>query len=247
MGRSHKRHLKIVLETLRKNTLYCKPSKCEFGVSEVLFLGHRINGSSIFPDAEKIAAVQNWPTPSSVSEVRQFLGFANYFRRFINHYSSMSGPLEEITGKNAHFTWNGIRQTAFDELRTALLDAPVLKIADVEKPFRVETDASDFALAGVLLQKEDNGENWQPVAYASRKLCPAEKNYTAAERETLAVVHALKCWRVYLFNHFDVYTDNMGVVYLQTKPNLTKREARWTEFLADFNFTVQLSYGRKLL
>ena len=103
------------------------------------------------------------------------------------------------------------------------MSAPVLRLADVKKPFRVETDASDFAIAGVLLQQSEPGNLWHPVAYASWRLSSAERNYTAGERETLALVQTLKCWRVYLFGHFDVFTDNMAVVHLRTKPTLTKR------------------------
>ena len=129
-------------------------------------------------------------------------------------------------------------------LKNALLNAPVLKLPDVEKPFRVVTDASDFAVAGVLLQEDDN-DDWHPVAYTSGKLSSAERNYTAAERETLAVVFSLKCWRIYLFNQFELLTDNMAVVHLRTKPHLTKREARWVEFLADYHYSVHHKPGRE--
>ena len=243
--KEHIQHVKLVLDALRSNRLFCKPSKCEFGVQDVLFLGHRVDGINISPDPEKIKAVANWPAPSSVTEVRKFLGFANYFRRFVDHYSAISRPLEEITGKNAHFVWNSSRQEAFEALKQALLKAPVLKLADVKKPFRVITDASDFAVAGVLLQQGSLESSWNPVAYASRKLSSAERNYTAAERETLAVVFAVKCWRIYLFQHFEVFTDNMAVVYLRTKPHLTKREARWVELLAEYDFTVRHQPGRE--
>ena len=138
-----------------------------------------------------IQAVGEWPTPTSITEVRQFLGFTNYFRRFVDHYSSIAKPLEEITGKNAQFSWNSNRQDAFVALRRALVTAPVLKIPDVSRPFRVVTDASDFAIAGVLLQ-QDLDQAWHTVAYNSWKLSSAERNYTAAERETLAVIFSLK-------------------------------------------------------
>lgn len=124
------------------------------------------------------------------------------------------------------FIWNTERQRAFDSLKNALLCTPVLRLANVDETFRVETDASDFAVAAVLSQKVDAG-SWLPVAYASRKLCSAERNYTAAERETVAIVFARKSWRVYLFQHFD--TGNTGVLYLPTKPQLMKREARWVQ------------------
>ena len=155
----------------------------------------------------------------------------------------ISRPFEEITGKHSRFEWNSARQSAFEKLRKALLSAPVLRLADVKKPFSVETDASDFAIAGVLLQQGKPGNLWHPVAYASWRLSSAERNYTAGERETLALVQTLKCCR-YLFGHFDVFTDNMAVVHLRTKPTLTKREARWVELLADFDFTVHHKPGR---
>ena len=160
------------------------------------------------------------------------------------HYSNISAALEELTGKHARFEWTAVHQKAFKFLRSALLSYPVLKLADAARCFRVETDASDFAAAGVLLQQGDD-ESWHPVAYASRKLSGAERNYTAAEREreTVAVIFALKCWRIYLFDHFHLFTDNMAVVHLRTKPTLTKREARWVEFLADFDFTVHYKPG----
>ena len=123
----------------------------------------------------------------------------------------MSRPLEEITGKHARFAWSDLRQKAFEELKMALLNTPVLRLANVDKEFRVVTDASNFALGAVLLQQDD-AQHWHPVAFASKELSAAEKSYTAAERETLAVVYALKCWRIYLFRHFELYTDNMAVV-----------------------------------
>ena len=235
--------LHLVLETLRKHQLYCKPSKCLFGATETLYLGHCITGSTIAPDRNKLQAVENWPVPRNVSQVRSFLGFANYFRRIVCHYAELAKPLDQITGRHSVFSWNEERQQAFEDIKSALITAPVLHLADVSKPFRIHTDASDIALGAVLLQEYD--DNWHPVAYASRKLSPAEKNYTIMERETLAVVFALKTWRLYLFKHFDVFTDNRSVVYLQSKPHLSKREVRWTEFLADFHFSTHHIPGKE--
>ena len=128
-------------------------------------------------------------------------------------------------------------------LKTAVLNSPVLRLADSSKPCRGITDAIEFAIAGVLLQ-QDSGD-WHPVAYASRKLSQAEKHYTASERETLlAVVVALTTWRIYLFQHFDIYTDNMAVTYLRTKRHFSKREARWIEFLVDYHFTINHKPGK---
>ena len=188
-------------------------------------------------------AVRDWPVPNSVSEVRSFLGFVNYFRRFIPRYAELARYLDEITGKHAHFSWNESRQKSFESLKSALLNAPVLQLADTSRPFILHTDASDLAIGAVLIQADELEQH--PVAYASRKLTSAERNYTIAERETLAVVFALQTWKFYLFKHFDIFTDNQAVVYIRSKPHLSKREARWAEFLAEFNFSTRHIPGKE--
>ena len=131
------------------------------------------------PDRKKLQAVENWLVPRNVSQVRSFLGFGNYFRRFVCHYAELAKPLDQIPGRHSVFSWNEERQQAFEDIKSALITAPVLHLADVSKPFRIHTDASDIALGTVLLQEYD--DNWHPVAYASRKLTHAEKNYTIME------------------------------------------------------------------
>ena len=140
-------------------------------------------GDTIAPDDDKLKAVRDWKVPQSTTDVRRFLGFANYFRRFINGYSGISRPLEQLTGKYCKFSWNSSANSAFVQLKEALVSAPVLRLADVSKPFRVITDASDSAIGGVLLQQDDSDGEWQPVAYTSRRLRPEESNYHAMERE----------------------------------------------------------------
>ena len=215
--KEHLDHMRMVLQALREHQLYCKPSKCLFGAVKILYLGHVISGYTIAPDQEKLKAVRDWPIPESISQVREFLGFANYFRGFVLGYAYIAKTLDEITGKNARFHWNEERQAASETLKMALLKVPVLQLADNFKPFRVYTDAKDLAIGAVLLQ-EGNRE-WLPVAYASRKLTPAETNYTVTEKETLAVVFALGFWKLYLFKHYDVYTENQAVLYLCSKSN----------------------------
>ena len=142
-----------------------------------------------------------------------------------------------MTGRFAKFPWTQEREEAFLRLKDRLMTAPVLHLADAIKPLRVITDASDLAVAGVLLQESKHGE-WHPVAYMSRRLTFAERNYTATERETLAVVHALQVWRTFLYRQFELLTDNSAVTYLLTKKNLSKCEARWIDFLAEFDYVV---------
>ena len=239
----HLKHLDEILSALESQELYCKLSKCEFALLVVKFLGHVLTGNSLEPDPDKLKAVKEWPAPTSVTEVRRFLGFTNFFRRFIKDYSAIARPLEELTGKYARFTWGTGQEKAFRELREALLTAPVLKLADVNKPFRVMSDASDSAIGGVLLQQDEG--DWHPVAYTSRRLRPEERNYHAMEREILAAIHAIRTWKLYLFKPFELVTDNRGVTFLKSKSGLSKREARWVEFLADFDVTIIHRPGRE--
>ena len=241
----HLTHLDAVLTALKEQSLFCNFIKCEFALSSIKFLGHIVSGTSLKPDPEKLTVVQNWKTPTSVTEVRQFLGFTNYFRRFIDHYSFIARPLEELTGKYARFSWSKQCHDAFAHLKESLTSAPVLRLPDVEREFRLITDASDSAVAGVLLQQDDDKE-WHPVAYTSRRLRPEERNYHANERETLAVLHALRVWRTYLFKHFQLLTDNQAVTYLLSKKHLSGREARWLDTLANFDMSITISLGRTM-
>ena len=238
----HLTHVRKIFTALCEQQLYCKPSKCLFGATETLYLGHIITGSTIAPDPQKLEAVKEWPVPKSVSYVRSFLGFANFFRRFVPHHADIARHLHEVTGRNAHFSWNSERQRSFELLKEALLNPPVLQLANTSQPFQVHTDASDLAIGAVLLQEDEQGQH--PMAYASRKLTAAERNYTITEWETLAVVYALSTWKLYLYKHFDVFTDNQAVVYLRYKPHLSKREARWAEFWAEVHFTIRHVAGK---
>lgn len=242
--KDHLQHLDQVLAALGSEQLYCNLRKCEFAAELIKFLGHILTGSTIAPDPEKLEAVRSWPCPKSVKDVRRFLGFANYFRRFIKDYSKVSRCLEQLTGRYQKFLWTEAHQQAFNVLRHALVSAPVLLLPDVGRPFRVISDASDEAIGGVLLQRDEH-EHWHPVAFTSRRLRPEERNYHAMERETLAALHALRTWKLYLFKPFELITDNQGVTYLKSKTGLTKREARWIEFLADFDVTIVHRPGRE--
>ena len=148
----HLKHLEEVFEALRKHQLFCKPSKCVLGATSVKFLGHIISGTFLKPDDEKVKAVRDWPAPRSVSDIRRFLGLTNYFRRFIDHYSDIARPLEEATGRFTRFSWSTAQQKAFDRLKECLLTAPVLQLVDLTKKLCLVTDASDCAVAGVLLK-----------------------------------------------------------------------------------------------
>jgi hypothetical protein len=171
----HKAHLKEVLELIRSHKLFCKLSKCYFLKRELEYLGHLVGERGIRVNPKKVEAVNQFPRPTTVSELRSFLGLANYFRKFIPKYASVAAPLTRQTGKNATLEWDQACDTAFAELKRLLTIAPVLALPDPDKSFVIESDASIVGIGAVLLQ------DGKPVAYESRKLCPAEKNYTTTE------------------------------------------------------------------
>jgi hypothetical protein len=187
-------------------------------------LGHIVDKQGIRPDSKKVEAVQTWPVPKNVHDVRSFLGLVNYFRKFIEHYSEIAVPLTNLTKKSHPWVWTGRCQDAFE-----LIEAPLLRTPDERLPYEVVIDAPDLGLGGVLLQEG------HPVAFESRKLNSAELNFQTTEKGMLAVVHALCVWRCYLEDaKFTVYTDHLSNTYFQTQPNLSRRQARWSEFLQRF-------------
>ncbi|TYK18568.1 reverse transcriptase [Cucumis melo var. makuwa] len=186
----------------------------------------------------KIAAIRDWAMPKSISELRSFLGLANYYRRFVQRFSKRASPLTELLKKDVHWNWDPKCQAAFDGLKQAMMEGPLLGITDVTKPFEVETDASDYALGGVLLQ------NGHSIAYESRKFNAAERKYTVFEKEMLAVVHCLRAWRQYLLgSSFVVKMDNSATCHFFTQPKLTSKQARWQEFLVEFDFEFEHKKG----
>ena len=240
----HVDHVQQVLKRLEQHRYFLKLKKCEFFKQEVEFLGHLVGTDGVRPDPKKISVVKEWPTPKTVTDLRAFLGLANYFRKFINKFSAIAAPLTNQLGgnlssrkaKNTYLKWDEKCQDAFEALKEALTSAPALKLPDFTKPFTVDafelvTDASDYAIGAILTQ------DGQPVAYESRKLSDAERNYTTTERELLAVMHALKKWRCYLEGpRFKIVTDHNPLVHLQTQSQLSRRLARWSEYLQGFDF-----------
>ena len=233
----HIDHVRRTLQILREHRLYAKVSKCAFFRHEVEYLGHVVTAAGIHPDKSKVQAVNDWKTPESVHDIRSFLGLAGYYRRFIPQFARIAAPLTELTKKTVPWSWSLRAGEAFNALKTALLSAPVLKLADADKEYTVTCDASDFAVGAVLSQQYEDGEH--PVAYESRKMNSAEQNYPTHERELLAVIHALRTWRHYLAGQkFTVVTDHYSLQYLRTQPQLSKRQARWLDFIAEFDFDV---------
>ena len=242
---SHRRLLRTVLERLRAHKLYCKRSKCAFGVDRVDFLGFCVSGDGISCDPGKIRAIRDWPTPTSVSDVRSFLGLANYYRRFVRNFAARAAPLHELLKADTAWAWTPERHSAFQDIQNALMSAPVVIAPDFSRPFVLRTDASKYAVGAVLSQTVDGEE--RVVAYESRKLNKHEMNYEVHDKELLAIVHSLRTWRHYLLGQrFSVLTDNTPAKHILTKSTdqLNERQARWLAFLADFDFDIQHIPGR---
>jgi hypothetical protein len=158
----------------------------------VPFLGHIVGKGKLRMDPAKIKAILEWEPPTKVTELRSFLGLVNYYRRFIKGYSAIAAPLTDLLKKGRGWTWSQECQHAFDALKKAITEEPVLSLPDLNKPFELHTDASDFAIGGVLMQEG------HPIAFESRKLNDTERRYTVQEKEMTAVIHCLRTWRHYL-------------------------------------------------
>ena len=235
----HVEHLRIVLQVLKEKRLYAKLSKCEFWLREVSFLGHVVSGDGIAVDPSKIDAVLQWEAPTSVTEIRSFLGLAGYYRRFIEGFSKLALPLTKLTCKGAAFVWDVRCEESFLELKKRLTTAPILILPNPEEPFVVYCDASKMGLGGVLMQ------NGKVVAYASRQLRIHEKNYPTHDLELAAVVFVLKIWRHYLYgSRFEVFSDHKSLKYLFDQKELNMRQRRWLELLKDYDFGLNYHPGK---
>ncbi|KAD4889132.1 hypothetical protein E3N88_21205 [Mikania micrantha] len=235
----HACHLREVLETLRKEKLYAKFSKCDFWLREVQFLGHVVNADGIHVDPTKIQAVMKWSPPKTPTEVRSFLGLAGYYRRFIQDFAKIASSLTKLTRKDTKFVWGDEQEKAFQELKTRLTQAPVLTLPDGPDDLVVYSDASYVGLGCVLMQRG------KVIAYASRQLKIHEINYPVHDLELAAVVFALKIWRHYLYGvKCTIYTDHKSLKYFFTQKELNMRQRRWMELLKDYECEILYHPGK---
>lgn len=244
----HVHHVQAVLQRLLANSLFVKAEKCEFHAHSVSFLGYRIDRGRIGMDVAKVEAVRTWPTPESRKQLQRFLGFANFYRRFIRGYSSVAAPMTALTSSKVTFRWNPEAEAAFRELKKRFTTAPILQVPDPEAQFVVEVDASDVGVGAVLSQRAASDQKIHPCAFFSRRLSAAERNYDIGNRELLAVKLALEEWRHWLEGTkvpFLVWTDHKNLEYLRSAKRLNSRQARWALFLTRFNFTLSYRPGSR--
>jgi hypothetical protein len=232
----HYEHVKQLLLTCREKGVFLKRSKCQLLKKSLRFLGHCISADGCRPQHDKVAAVRDWPELETVTHVRQFLGLAGYYRRFIHCFSEIAQPLTRLTKSDVPWEWGPMQQWAFEELKKALTSAPVLALpnikgaADGTAPFVVQTDASGIALGGVLMQDNGDGLGLRVIAYESRQFSAAEQNYHTGERELGALHHCTTVtWRHYLiFTNFRIQGDHRPLEWLmEPGRELSRRQARW--------------------
>jgi hypothetical protein len=224
----HANHICVVLQRLCDHRLYAKFSKCEFWLDSVKFLGHTISSEGIMVDPTKVQEVMDWKHPTSVHQIRSFLGLPGYYSRFILDFSKIAKPMTELLKKEVKFRWDDKCDEAFHTLRKLLTTAPVLAQPDNTQPFDVYCDASGTGLGCVLMQ------NHRVIAYASRALRNHEQNYPTHDLELAAVIHALKIWRHHLMGaKCNIHTDHKSLKYIFTQADLNMRQRRWLKLIKD--------------
>lgn len=235
----HALHLQLVLQLLRDNNLFAKPSKCVFGQQHVEYLGYIISAQGVATDPEKIAAVQNWPIPTTVTQLRGFLGLAGYYRRFIKHFGIICRPMFNVLKKN-EFQWGPDQQQAFEALKLKLSQAPVLALPDFTQPFVLETDASGYGIGAVLMQ------GGQPLAYFSKSLGIKAAAFSTYDKEALAILEALKKWKHYfLGSSLLIRTDQASLKYINEQRITDGIQHKLLIKLMSFDYKIEYRKGKE--
>ncbi|XP_010527366.1 PREDICTED: uncharacterized protein LOC104804721 [Tarenaya hassleriana] len=236
----HVTHLEQVLTTLRRESLYANLKKCSFCTNEIVFLGFVVSSSGLRVDEEKIKAITEWPTPTTVGHVRSFHGLASFYRRFVRDFSSIAAPLTAVIKKDVPLEWGDTQERAFAALKDSLTHAPVLVLPNFDKIFEVECDASGIGIGAVLMQEK------KPVAFFSEKLSGAALNYPTYDKELYALVRALETWQHYLLaKEFVVHSDHETLKHLKGQTTLKRRHAKWLEFIETFPYIIKYKKGKE--
>ena len=238
----HLQHLHILFQKMSTAGLTFRGSKCHIGLSQVTYLGHVFSAGGMGPDPQKVSAVHDWATPTDPAHLRSFLGLASYYRRYISCFANIAAPLYHLTNKSITFRWSSSCQSAFDNLKDALTQAPILKYPDFTssaKPFHLYTDASATGIGAVLEQSN------HVIAYVSRALSKSEQNYSVIQKECLALVYALKQFRHYLLGRpFKILTDHAPLQWLSAQ-KMEGLLARWVLAIQEYEFTIHYRSGHE--
>jgi hypothetical protein len=235
----HLQHVDKVLQLLKEQQLYAKPSKCFFGVKEVEYLGHIVSHEGVKVDPNKIKAMMDWPIPKTLKNLIGFLGLTGYYRKFVRNYGRIATPLTELTKKDA-FSWTPEATKSFEQLKEVMCKAPVLTTPDFTKTFIVECDASGNGIGAVLMQEG------RPLAFESRPLKGRDLHKPIYEKEMMAILHALKKWRPYLIGrHFKVKTDHDSLKYFLEKRLSSEEQQKWVTKILGYDFEIVYKKGKQ--
>ena len=242
--RNHAQDLRKVLQTLRENQLFCNLKKCEFDKAEINFCGFKVSKAGIRPQMEKVKLINTWPKPTCQKDIRAFLGFCGFYRKFIPSFAKTAAPLTELLQNEVPWQWNQSEQQAFAELQKALSENALLVLPDPKLPYYLFIDASNQAIGATINQKDENGV-LQLIACSSRKLSKAERNYPTQEKELLSLFYHLNHWRHYLLGAKTyVSTDSSAMTWIQTCPHPSPRQARWLAKFAEYDMEIKHIPGK---
>ena len=228
----HLQHLESTFDILQQHSLLAKRSKCYFAQAKVEYLGHFISAEGVSTDPSKIEAVQKWPQPQNVSQLRGFLGLTGYYKRFVKGYGTICKPLTSLLKKN-QFKWNEEAAKAFEVLKDAMVSPLVLALPDFLREFMIETDASGIGIGAVLMQ------GGHPLAFISKALAPKHQCLSVYEKELLAIVYAVTKWHHYLMGrHFSIKTDHQSLKHLFQQRITFPGQHSWLTKLMEYDYDI---------
>ena len=241
---THMQHLKVVFQRLRNACLKLHPKKCSFGMSKILYLGHIVSKDGISVDPSKVEVIRSYPRPTSVKDVRAFLGLTGYYRKFQKGYANLATPLYALLRKDAKFNWDNVCEQSFLKLREAMTCTPVLAYPDLGREFMVTTDASLSAIGYILSQKDDQGLE-HPIAFSGRSLRGSERNWSVTEVEGLALVSAIQEFKPFLIHRpYKVFSDHISLTWLKSIKSTHGRLFRWSLLLQAYDFEIIYKPGK---
>jgi len=238
-----------MLQVSQEHKLFLCLEKCEFCKERIKYLGLVISENEVSMDLVKVVGVQEWPTLENKTDVQAFLGFVNFYRRFIWDFSAKARSLFDLTCSKQVWTWSGREQMAFEDLKMAVTTALVLMSPQDSEPFRVKADSSNFTTGAVLSQQLTADRKWHPIAFYSKSLSSMEQNYEIDDKEMLAIIHALEEWRHFLegaTHPVEIWTDHKNLEYFMMAKKLNRHQARWSLHLARFDFLLHHCPGRTM-
>jgi len=241
MEEEHERAVQRVLEVLVEHKLFLCPEKCEFHQKEIEYLGLVISENKVAMDPVKVARVHDWPTPENRTDVQAFIGFVNFYCRFIRDFSTIARPLFDLTCSDQAWNWDAKEQEAFKGFKMAVTTALVLVSPQDSEPFCIKADSSDFTSGAVLSQRLPREEKWHPVAFYSKSLSPVGQNYEIHDKEMLTIICALEEWRHFLEGAqylVEIWIDHKNLEYFMTAKKLNRHQARWSLYLVCFDFKL---------